>query len=185
MGKGFIIFLALLLLLVPGVEAQVGDYVWWSAEAPLQWRDFRGKPGLADAEFAAATYAGLELSVEDVAISGHVTYRVRAVFDCKRSWAHPHRTDDRVLAHEQLHFDIAAAYARRLERKLNALKLKVKDKEVAKRLLHQYNRVQQQDQERYDIECIHGLNQEKQQQWRQRFDKELRIRRPPAGLAKN
>lgn len=159
----------------PGIKS-------WSLEAPLQWADFSGKPDSPETIYAAATYAGLALDVRDVTISGRVTFKIRAVFDSRRSWAHPDRSDDYVLAHEQLHFDIAELYARRLERKLNALQLKVKDKEVAKRMLVQYNIAQMKEQERYDTECVHGLNQENQLSWRTKVDRELRIKRVPASL---
>lgn len=174
--------LVVMLLVGIGVQAQKPEpgIKRWSQAAPLQWIDFTGKPDSPETIYAAATYAGLALDVVDVNISGRVTFKVNAVFDSKRSWAHPDRSDDYVLAHEQLHFDIAEMYARRLQRKLNALQLKVKDKEVAKRLLMQYNKAQMKEQERYDKECVHGLNQEQQLGWRTKVDRELRIKRQPA-----
>ncbi|EMR00924.1 DUF922 domain-containing protein [Cesiribacter andamanensis] len=181
--KTSIAVLLMLILMAGAGSAQAQGMLVWSAQLPLRWSDFTGAPQSGDEAYAAATYAGLEMSIADVAFSGHVTYRVKAVFDSKRSWAHPHRMDEYVLAHEQLHFDIAEAYARRLEHKLNSMRLKVKDKEVAKKLLYRYNQVQQEDQQRYDTECVHGLNREKQAEWRQRFDRELRITRPAASIA--
>lgn len=177
--------MGLLVLLIVGTgSAWAQSIVGWSAELPLRWSDFTGQPDNPDDVYAAATYAGLEMRVAEVSRSGQVIYKVRAIFDSHRSWVHPHRMDDYVLAHEQLHFDIAEAYARRLERKLNALKLKVRDKEVAKRLLQRYNDAQHKDQQRYDKECVHGLNREKQVEWRQRMDRELQIRRSASGMAR-
>jgi hypothetical protein len=170
------------LLLLGTASLWAQSIVGWSAAMPLQWSDFAGQPDSPDEIYAAATYAGLEMRVAEVTRSGQVVYRVRAIFDRQRSWVHPHRMDEYVLAHEQLHFDIAEAYARRLEKKLNAMNLKVKDKEVAKKLLQRYNEVQRQDQQRYDKECVHGLNTQKQAEWRQRFDRELRIQRPAMEL---
>jgi hypothetical protein len=184
---GRIGILVVMLLVVLGVHAQGQQpepgIKRWSLNTPLQWIDFTGKPDSPESIYAAATYAGLALDVVDVNLSGRVTFKVNAVFDSKRSWAHPDRSDDYVLAHEQLHFDIAEMYARRLQRKLNALQLKVKDKEVAKRLLLQYNQAQMKEQERYDKECVHGLNQEQQLGWRTKVDRELRIKRPAAATA--
>ncbi|WP_225000011.1 hypothetical protein [Cesiribacter sp. SM1] len=174
----------ILLLTVQFAQAQSSEngIKRWDLAIPLQWTDFSGKPDTPDTEFAAATYAGLELDVVEVSFSGLVTFKVRAVFDSHRSWAHPDRKDDYVLAHEQLHFDIAEVYARRLERKLNSMQIKVKDKEVAKRLALQYNEAQMKEQGRFDKDCVHGLDRKSQEGWRNKVDRELKIKRAPRGL---
>lgn len=179
MGKKTGILLLVLLLAVTA-QAQTRGMIFWAADQPLQWNYFRGKPDAPEKIYAAATYAGLELDVVDVSFSGRMTFKVRAVFDGNRSWAHPDRTDDAVLAHEQLHFDIAEAYARKLERKLNSLQLKTGNRDVAKKLLIKYNNAQLQEQKRYDQECMHGLQQEKQLEWQEKVEKELNIKRASA-----
>ena len=186
MGRNVQIALMMLLLTIAGAQAQTNNGIKrWSVGYPLQWTDFNGKPDSPESIYAAATYAGLELDVAEISSSRRVKFRVRAVFDSRRSWAHPDRKDDHLLAHEQLHFDIAEVYARKLERKLNSMQLKVKDKEIAKKLVQKYNQVQMQEQERFDKECFHGLDREKQLGWRTNVDKELRIKRPkPVLVAK-
>lgn len=182
--KNFRIYLlGILLVTVQLARAQSDNGIKrWDFARPLQWTDFSGKPDTPDTHFAAATYAGLELDVVEVSISGRVSFKVRAVFDCHRSWAHPDRKDNDVLAHEQLHFDIAEVYARRLERKLNALQLKVKDKEVAKKLALKYNEAQMKEQDRFDKDCVHGLDRRNQESWRNNVDRELKIKRAPKAL---
>ncbi|AHM61489.1 hypothetical protein D770_16175 [Flammeovirgaceae bacterium 311] len=173
-----IYLLGVLLLSVHVAQAQSNKaFKRWDLRLPLQWGDFAGKPDSPDTDFAAATYAGLELDVVEVSYIGNVTFKVRAVFDSHRSWAHPDRKDEHVLAHEQLHFDITEVYARRLERKLNTMKLKVKDKEVAKKLALQYNEAQMKEQERFDKDCVHGLDRKNQESWRNNIDRELKIKR--------
>lgn len=175
--------LGILIFTVQFAHAQSNkNFKRWNFDVPLQWSDFSGKPDSPDTEFAAATYAGLELDVAEVNLSGRVTFKVRAVFDSQRSWAHPDRKDDHVLAHEQLHFDITEIYARRLERKLNAMQLKVKDKDIAKKLAMQYNEAQMKEQERFDKECVHGLDRRNQEGWRSNVDRELKIKRVSTGL---
>lgn len=183
MGRYVQVLLALFLLTITGVQAQTNGFKEWAEQHPLSWADFTGKPDAPESVYAAATYAGLALDVQDVNFAGRVTFKVRAVFDSHRSWAHPDRKDKDVLAHEQLHFDIAEVYARRLERKLNALQLKVKNKEVAKKLVLQYNIAQMKEQERYDKECVHGLNRENQQEWRTKINRELMLKRNNTKLA--
>ncbi len=175
--------LILFTLSVHFLQAQTTGMLPWSEQRLLVWSDFKGKPDAPELAWAAATFAGLSLDIADIK-AGRVTFRVQAVFDSKRSWAHPERIDANVLAHEQLHFDIAEIYARRLERKLNALKLRVKDKKVAKKLAQQYNLAQMKEQERFDKECVHGLNYENQHNWRTKVDRELRLKRVDSSLAK-
>lgn len=173
-----IYLLGFLLLSVQFAQAQSDKgFKRWNLDLPLAWTDFSGKPDSPDTDFAAATYAGLELDVVEVSYLGYVTFKVRAVFDSHRSWAHPDRQDEHVLAHEQLHFDITEIFARRLERKLNAMKLKVKDKDVAKKLALQYNEAQMKEQERFDKDCVHGLDRNNQKSWRNNVDRELKIKR--------
>lgn len=179
-------FLALagLLCWAVAAQAQPDGLKRWSEEAPLLWSDFKGLPDAADTPYAAITYAGLDLDVSEVSFSGLVTFKVRAVFDCRRSWAHPARKDAAVLAHEQLHFDIAEIFARRLERKLSYLQLRVRDKAKAKQLLAQYQRAQLKEQARFDRESMHGLNRAYEAAWRQKADIELRIRRDAPKLVR-
>lgn len=165
------------------VAVQAQALLPWSAQRLLIWEDFKGKPDAPELVWAAATFAGLSLEIADVNMAGRVSFKVQAVFDRQRSWAHPDRRDAAVLAHEQLHFDIAEMYARRLERKLNAMKLKVKDKTVAKKLVAQYNQAQMKEQERFDKECVHGLNQEHEGSWRTKVDRELGLKRAGNSLA--
>lgn len=179
MGRSVRLLILMMLFQTGIAQAQEG-ILPWSYERLLVWSDFVGQPDEPESIYAAATYAGLSLDVTDVSFSGRVSFKVRAVFDSHRSWVNTARLDDALLAHEQLHFDIAEVYARRLERKLNAMQLKVRDKEVAKKLLAQYNTAQMQEQKRFDKECVHGLNREHEHKWRSKIDRELRIKRAQA-----
>ena len=123
--------------------AQQAGQISWNFQRPLTWADFKGKPEAHDDLHAATTYAGIRLEVEEVAFpSGKITFKTEALFDPTRSWAHPERIDEHVLAHEQLHFDIAEMYARQLVRKLNSLSLTSKNKHLAQKYFKQYSQLQ-------------------------------------------
>ena len=177
---GFITVILCLVMFPWQSVAQQGPQIAWSHTRPLTWADFKGKPEAHDDLHAATTYAGIRLEVEEVAFpSGKITFKTEALFDPQRSWAHPERIDDHVLAHEQIHFDIAEMYARQLARKLNKLQLTSKNKHSAQKYFQQYSQLQLKAQQQYDRECAHGLDKEKQQVWRSKLDKELRIARKP------
>lgn len=150
------------------------NLVYWQKEHPLQWDFFKGKVDAADEVHGAVTYAGIDLQAEKQhPLNGEITFKAMAVFDKNLSWVKPDCKDARLLAHEQLHFDIAEIFARRLETKLNSLKLSRKDIKTIKKLQQQYSRKQLEVQKRYDEETIHGIRAEQQKEWRKATDRQL------------
>lgn len=148
---------------------------FWQKGYPLQWEHFQGKPDPSDLVHGAVTYAGIDVKVEKLEPwSGIITFKATAIFDQALSWVNPAKKDTRLLAHEQLHFDIAEVYARRLEKKLNSLRLTQGDKSKVKRLHQRYTQAQLAFQESYDKETLHGIKHREQQAWRRKIDQLLR-----------
>lgn len=141
----------------------------WQQSRPLRWHDFKGIPEKGDKIHGAVTYAGLDVEVAD---NGPLQFSVVAVFDPFRSWVHPERKDPELLAHEQLHFDIAAVYAMKLEQKLNSLRNKW-DREKIKKIISIYEKAQLKSQQRYDDDSLHGIRKDQQQAWRKLINREL------------
>lgn len=169
-----IIFFSIFMTILPEVFAQQqDDYVVWEEGNGLRWQHFKGAPDAGDQVHAAVTFAGIELKVEKVNLLGEITFKAQAVFDQQQSWSYPNRQTATILQHEQLHFDIAEVYARKLERKLNALRIRQGQKAAAKKLLDRYTRAQLACQARYDRETVHGLHPQQQQAWRELIRQEL------------
>lgn len=165
------IFSALLLFTVLGLphiaySQDDPDLRPWNT-GPLTWSEFQGHPETHDHMHGAVTYAGIALEIENVDFWGNMTFKAYAVFDRKKSWTRKNMNDRKLLAHEQVHFDIAEVYARRLQKKLNDMGLKRKDAKKAKRLHHKYNSEQLKVQAVYDEETIHGISEPVQAQWRE------------------
>lgn len=162
----------------PGKQVQKGPealsvsknpdrYIHWQAAHPLKWENFKGKPEKDDVVHGAVTYAGIDLQVEKVhLLSGEITFKAIGVFDQKNSWVKTEKRDPQLLAHEQLHFDIAELYARKLERKLNSLKLSRQDKKTIKKWQDHFRKAQLSLQKRYDHETLHGIRAKEQEAWR-------------------
>lgn len=146
------------------------SFLVWQRRRPLQWHDFKGKPEATDKIHGAVTYAGLDVEVED---NSPIRFSVVAIFDQQRSWVHPEKKDAQLLAHEQLHFDIAAVYAYKLEQKLNSLRNKW-NRETVKDLIALYRQAQLEAQTRYDEDSLHGIRREQQKAWRSLINQELR-----------
>lgn len=167
-GKPLIVTLVCTLCLLIGLQtgyAQTSPALRPWHSGPLTWVEFKGQPEKHDHIHGAVTYAGIALEILNIDFWGNVTFRAYAVFDGGRSWTKSGQGDEDLLAHEQLHFDIAEVYARRLEKKLNDMKLKRREARIAKKLHDQYNNEQLQVQARYDEETIHGLSKPIQARW--------------------
>ena len=104
----------------PGSRA--GD-VEWSADVRLSWEDFQGPvdPAVSHervAMTAASLSWGYGYGLERG--NGRCVYRitnidVRAIFNQQDSWVRPGHLTDRVLEHEQGHFDITQLFKLKLE----------------------------------------------------------------------
>ncbi len=174
----FLLFLLFFFCITPS-NAQRTRHLKWQSKAPLQWAHFQGKPEAGDKVHAAVTYAGIEVLVEQIKFpSGQVRFKAHAIFDKKSSWVKKGPPDSKLLAHEQLHFDITEVYARKLMQKLNSLQLSKKDKAQVNKWQNRYWQAQQNAQEKYDEESVHGVDAERQQTWRALVDAELQQTTP-------
>lgn len=120
-----------LVLLAAGTTAVVagaepvnrpGDLAWTAAD-PLRWEDFQGAvDSSASADRVAMTAASLSwgYSYGLERGNGRCLYRidsvdVHAIFNRQDSWVRPGHETDRVLEHEQGHFDLTQLFKLELE----------------------------------------------------------------------
>ena len=136
----------------------------WSANRPLTVADFKGraKPGELH---AALTSANINTGAS---CHGNLFMgTARASFDPASSWVRDAtRMTPALLRHEQLHFDIAEVYARRLRQQLGAMRVPC-DKlgsafdQVSKAVYATWA----QAEDAYDRDTNHGLQHEQQARW--------------------
>src|SRR5687768_2492955 len=113
---------ALIILLLPVItNAQPAgepeeDVISWNEFYKLQWHDFQGEPG-EDARGDAG--AAVQIKAKPFLVKKEIKYDVVALFNRNKSWARGQSTT--LLAHEQLHFDIAELYARKIRKKIKEL----------------------------------------------------------------
>jgi len=94
------------------------DEIAWSESSKLTWDDFKGIPDTSKVYvWAETTY---KIQITDLILEKEVPkYKVRCYFIKSASWT---ITDDKLsLMHEQLHFDIAELYARKIRKKFESL----------------------------------------------------------------
>jgi hypothetical protein len=141
----------------------------WNEYRPLKWEDFQGEiniNSLADAATAVTIRA------DGFKKKGKIYYQVNSVFHKRRSWYR--KKSVQLLRHEQLHFDIAELYARRIRKTISELQRKdVSDvrqyKNAIEKLLEESNRIDQA----YDNKTIHGIDLNRQRLWEKNIHDQL------------
>jgi hypothetical protein len=154
----------------------------WQAGRHLRWADFQAPATVlspADPFFAtsAASCAPVLQVIGTKDETGRNSFFVTAALDRSRSWVRdplaPH--SERVLAHEQGHFDICELTARRLRQHITREYESGRDvfapvfRQALQRLLDEQASLNM----RYDQETAHGLLPVPQQQWQQQLGREL------------
>ena len=136
----------------------------WSTGRQLTVADFRGRPTPAEPH-AALTSATID--AKGACYDNLFTADVKAMFDPATSWVRdPATITPALLRHEQLHFDIAEVYARRLRLIFarahpNCVQLQSTFRRLSQSLYTEWER----EESRYDQETNHGLNLTQQAFW--------------------
>ncbi|WP_223649909.1 DUF922 domain-containing protein [Hymenobacter psoromatis] len=144
----------------------------WSAGRPLRVTDFQGRPRPGQTH-AALTSANINTGA--ICRDNIFVGTAQASFTPTASWVRdPARLTPALLRHEQLHFDIAEVYARRLRQQLAALRL------PCNQLGDRFNRLSQaayaawqKAEDDYDLDTNHGLQHERQAQWEAQVHQQL------------
>lgn len=144
--------------------------IGWKADRPLTWDDFTAQPDFRSEKTA---YTKSRIKSKWNYTGEKLTYKVMAIFETKSSWARQPRTD-RLLAHEQLHFDITEAYARMLRREFALMKdPDMIGSDRIKKVTRGVREEWYDRQKEYDRETDHSVNEEAQARWEQEIQELL------------
>lgn len=166
----YILAFVSLFLVIPNEET-----IAWQDDFKLSWSHFRGVPKQnmsAVAVTASGITFGSSVQETDKIVTGFST-NVYAHFYPKRSWYKKEHGDKRILAHEQLHFDITELYARKFRKQIEQLKVSNDIREELKRLHERINAELAATQKKYDEETNNSLIQVFQDKWNVYVPKEL------------
>jgi predicted secreted Zn-dependent protease len=151
----------------------VGEILWIEGER-LTWDNFRGTP--TDTIHAAKISYEISYSVCKKSIwNGKVVLKVECIFHQNVSWVSRQMLHPLLLRHEQLHFDIAELYTRKLRKEFEDSKLNVDT--VEKKASSIFDKVDKEclDYQRvYDKETYHGTIEDKQIEWELKIKDELK-----------
>ena len=148
----------------------------YRANEPLSIADFRGPYPDDDGPEMAETNSGIGMKTSGSVENGQITLNVVLTpnFIRNGSWFKPDGKNERVLAHEQAHFDITAAKTCEL---LRTIEHTTFTKEQYERQLQdiyqQTNKDLNAEETQYDAETNHGIITDKQHEWEQKLKEQI------------
>ncbi len=175
----FILFCFVQLHAQPKTIKTPDSVIPWNASLQLKWIDFEGTAnknlfGRALTSYKIDVIPENVLVDEDDNIQGYERLTVQARFYKKQSWTTTKVNS--ILAHEQLHFDIAELFARKIRQRFMDLKKgnqrKFSAYWEAYSLFWKQCRIYQK---RFDAETNHGRNTNASIIWAERISGELNL----------
>jgi hypothetical protein len=156
---------------LPAQKTDHGDqsFISWNPFYKLSWYDFQGTP---PDESNSDAGASVQIKATPFMVKDKIHYNVAAIFNRKKSWARDQSRS--LLGHEQLHFDLAEVYARKIRKRIAELEddrvndLKIYNAAI-RGLLEESNRADRQ----YDIETLHGALIRQQEGWSKKVTAQL------------
>ncbi len=141
----------------------------WNKSQKLKWKDFLGTLDPDIFAYALTSYK-IDIIPESVAVDNndnilnYKTLSVTANFYKKQSWSVSQ--DLNLLNHEQLHFDIAELFARKIRKRFSELKT-IEEKRFSV-YWNEYSKLWKDCrafQKQYDIETNHGAKLDENKKW--------------------
>jgi DNA polymerase elongation subunit (family B) len=151
------------------------NLILYKAGKKLSIEDFKGKTD-EHSDGVAATYSGISLEMQGLSKNGvmNITVKLTVYFDKTKSWMKRDGKTERVLAHEQIHFDLTAMKACALAKALREESYTLQNvQQKIRQLQEQHTQELNKLQQAYDKETKHGTIADKQAEWAARVAKEL------------
>lgn len=154
-------------------KADNPDFILYNVDNDLKIADFKGPPDRSSAG-VGATYSGIQMSLEGKTFNGKTDIHILLMvyFDKSKSWMKPEGKDERVLKHEQIHFDLTGIYACRMYHAIMNEKFSFKN---VKQRLHdiqaKFTNELQEQQTLYDKQTKHGTMDDVQKAWAEKVQR--------------
>ncbi|HCD9236619.1 TPA: hypothetical protein NEG48_003657 [Elizabethkingia anophelis] len=142
----------------------------WTPDRKLNFDDFRGSVPEITNGHAAEITAGLKYETGPTSIwTGRFKIKISAVFDSEKSWVikkYMLSDGERIINHEQKHFDIAQAFALKLQKEVNKeIKGIISFHKKFQNLYDKFYADYVSFQTKYDLETAHGTILSKQKEY--------------------
>ncbi|GEO05812.1 hypothetical protein AAE02nite_34760 [Adhaeribacter aerolatus] len=144
--------------------------ILWTNSRRLTWDDFKSP---ADEKESLHAMTSTNIAVKANCIGNQMRFEVKCVFVTKDSWT-KNRMSHKLLAHEQMHFDLTEVHARLLRQKLNETAAVCGNSRLKlDPIVEKHFAAWKSEQDQYDEETNHGLLEEKQKVWEEKIANRL------------
>lgn len=159
----------LLIILVSLAFTKEDETIVWSSYYTLTWEDFKAPPNY-NSGAAAVTASGISYSLSAYILGGktEVDCKVFAYFYPNKSWYKKEHSNDVILAHERLHFDITELHARKLRRMIANTTFDSDVKLTVSKMYKQVIKELDSVQGMYDTQTNYSRNIHQQNAWQQK-----------------
>ncbi|MCU7548721.1 DUF922 domain-containing Zn-dependent protease [Chitinophagaceae bacterium LB-8] len=150
-------------------EEETAEYIPWSYDRMLTWKDFLCDP-VRNTDAVALTSTSLGVSFKYN--GGRFSYNISCNFAKKKSWGL--MKTPYILAHEQAHFDISEIFARKLYQEMKNYHPKAST--LKKDVSAIYDKIIKEEkafQEQYDEETNHSRKKGRQHEWLEKIEQLL------------
>ncbi len=144
-------------------DKEKDNRIYWNVSHPLAWIDFTGKAP-ANSDFGAFTFCYTPYKLSSKKDS--LYFSVECFFSKKDSWSQPDKRTEKLLKHEQGHFNLTEIYVRKFRKKLmeHNFRLSTVSKDVQSLFSSVDNELKAQHI-LYDKETDHSRQEEGQKKW--------------------
>lgn len=156
--------------LPPAGDERYKTFFTWTENRKLSWSDFKGE-AMEHAAEVAMTASSVEFSYYTK--GNQITWTVMAKYFPTLSWSKENKQTDYVLKHEQLHFDITELYARLFRKRLSEQVKTSADLPVMRTIGKEIMKEWQLEENKYDLETKHSIDEQKQAEWALSIQKRL------------
>jgi hypothetical protein len=158
------IILAAVLLLIRSTSIYAQDnFLKWNEVPLLTWNDFSGKVN-DTSRYDAESFAEIRYQYK-LYTPGKFEFDVFAHFDKNISWSRKEKQSEALLKHEQVHFNIAQLFAKKLESDFKTANFAENYNDQIQLIFAKTKQEYESMQKQYDEETNHSLNREKQKEW--------------------
>ena len=150
------------------------DALIYDANRRLAWADFKAELDYDDSTEHAYLFATIQMVLTKVNVwLGYVTIDAYGIVFKDVSWVKPEYANKDNLVHQQLHFDIAELFAKRLKKDINKRKINAGNKKKINEIFNSYKEDLDNYLSLYDKETNFGRNRREQKRWRDKIFKEF------------
>lgn len=163
-------YLFLLLMFFKSETKNTDTLIFW--QHTLTYSDFLKNPDFSKDTITAESFVGFKCDYNYDTETNKFEYSVKAFFDPNKSWIKIN--DTAVLKHEQLHFDIAELFARKLRNLLSYLKVDFTIDEKVEGYIKKTEEEMKQYQNLFDKETFYSRNKLQEEKWRNKIQDQLK-----------